>query len=178
MKKVLLFAVIAMFLMVPMSFAKTAITDSDLDSVTAQEGVVIILDGVSVSDVNLTVQSWGDSDGFTNGVGAFTNAGWVGAAITMDGDVVSLSGVMTIDVGTTTDPAGITYDGVAYHGGVAIGLPTVQIGGGASPLNITQIVRVGAEKTLSTPTTFQTMGTAYMGGVQATITGDLMITTR
>ncbi|PKN52946.1 MAG: hypothetical protein CVU55_06925 [Deltaproteobacteria bacterium HGW-Deltaproteobacteria-13] len=172
MKKVLLFAVIAMFLMVPMSFAKTAITDRDLDSVTAQEGVVIVLDGVNVSNVSIAVQSWGDSDGFTDGSGnAYTHAGWVGANITMSGQVVSLSGVMTIDVGVSTNATS------PYPGGVYIGLPTVTIGGGGDPLNITQVVKVGGEQTLSNAAGAMTMGTAYMGGLTAQITGNLMITT-
>jgi hypothetical protein len=63
MKKVLLFAIIAMFMMVPMSFAKAPITDSDLSSVTAQEGVTINFDCFTVGAITIAAQSWGDSDG-------------------------------------------------------------------------------------------------------------------
>jgi len=48
MKKVLLFLAIAMFMIVPMSFAKTAITEKDLGDVTAQEGVTINFDCFTV----------------------------------------------------------------------------------------------------------------------------------
>lgn len=166
MKKVLLFAVIAMFLMVPMSFAKTAISDSDLDAVTAQEGVVIMLDNVAVSNVSIGVQSWGDKDGF----GTTYNAtpGWVGAIITMSGTVVSLSGEMTIDVGTNA--------AASPAGAIRIGLPTVQIGSASDHLNITQEIRLGGEKTLSVASTYGVLGTAYMGDVRATVTGAVLIT--
>jgi len=160
MKKVLVLAIIALFVMVPFaSFAKTVVSDSDLAALTAQEGVTIELTGVNVSSVSLDVQSWGDSDGFSS----YLSAGFVGATITMAGTVVGLSGNMTIDVGTnaTTGTA------------VKIGLPTVTIGSTSNNLNITQIVKLAADKGLSSSAS--TLGTAYMGNVQAQITGSLVI---
>jgi len=79
------------------SFAKTAISESELSELTAQEGVTINFTGLAISNVALAVQSWGDADGFAG----YTSSGWVGAAITMTGDVVALSGSMTIDVGSS-----------------------------------------------------------------------------
>ena len=161
MKKVLVLAIIALFVMVPFaSFAKTAVSDSDLGAVTAQEGVTIEFNGLAISSVNIDVQSWGDADGFSSYLGA----GFVGAAINMTGNVVSLSGNMTIDVGTN-----------ATNGGTAvkIGLPTVGIGAG-NPLNITQVIKLASDKTL-TASGVSTLGTMYMGGLTATVTGGLTI---
>ncbi len=44
MKKVLLLTVVALFVMMPFaSFAKTALSDSDMSAITAQEGVSIYM---------------------------------------------------------------------------------------------------------------------------------------
>lgn len=157
MKKVLLLTVIALFVMMPFaSFAKTAISESELSELTAQEGVTISFDGLSISNVQLAVQSWGDSDGFTG----YTNSGWVGAAISMTGDVVALSGSMTIDVGSS---GAVTA--------VRIGLPSVTVGNGT--FEVDQIVKLSTAKQL---TGTQTLGTAYMSGLTATVTGAVTIT--
>ena len=82
----------------------------------------------------------------------------------MSGNVVSLGGTMTIDVGTnaTTGTA------------VKIGLPTVQIGSaGSNNLNITQVLKLAGDKTLTNGASV--LGTAYMGNVTATITGGLVV---
>ena len=62
MKKVLLLAVVALFVMMPLaSFAMTAISDSDLNAITAQEGVSIYLNNITVSRLSMVV-SWGQSN--------------------------------------------------------------------------------------------------------------------
>jgi hypothetical protein len=157
MKKVLLLTVIALFVMMPFaSFAKTAITESDLADLTAQEGVTISFSNLAISNVNLTVQSWGDSDGFSS----YTSSGWVGAQINMTGDVLSLGGTMTIDVGTSGTVTG-----------VKIGLPTLNIG--SSTFQVDQIVRLANAKTLTGGTT---LGTSYMSGLTGQVTGAITIT--
>jgi len=157
MKKVLLLTVIALFVMMPFaSFAKTAISESELSELTAQEGVTINFTGLAISNVALAVQSWGDADGFAG----YTSSGWVGAAITMTGDVVALSGSMTIDVGSSGTLTA-----------VRIGLPSVSIG--SSTFQVDQVVRLANTKTLSGG---QTLGTAYMSGLTATVTGAVTIT--
>jgi len=157
MKKVLLLTVIALFVMMPLaSFAKTAISESELSELTAQEGVTISFSGLSISNVALAVQSWGDSDGFA----LYTSSGWVGAAIAMTGDVVALSGAMTIDVGSSGTLTA-----------VRIGLPSVSVG--SSTFQVDQIVKLSNAKTL---TGTQTLGTAYMSGLTATVTGAVTIT--
>ena len=156
MKKVLLFAVLAMFLMVPMSFAKTAITESDLAAVTAQEGVTINFDCFTVGAISIDVQSWGDSDGCAT-CGGYTSSGWVGASIDMSSDFVTISGDMTIDVGTNT--GGVTA--------LAIGLPTLNLKG-----EMTQVVKLANNAQL---TGGGVLGTAYMSGLSVSPSGVLII---
>ena len=156
MKKVLLFAVLAMFLMVPMSFAKTAITESDLAAVTAQEGVTINFDCFTVGAISIDVQSWGDSDGCTT-CGGYTSSGWVGAEIDMSSDFVNISGDMTIDVGTNA--GGVTA--------LAIGLPTLNLAG-----SMTQVVKLANNPQL---TGGGVLGTAYMSGLSVSPSGVLII---
>lgn len=155
MKKVLLFAVLAMFLMVPMSFAKTAISESDLAAVTAQEGVTINFDCFTVGAISIAVQSWGDSDGCA-GCGGYTAEGWVGATIDMSDDFVNIKGNLTIDVGTSGTQTALI-----------IGLPTLNLTG-----EMTQIVKLGSSANLSGAAV---MGTAYMSGLSVSPTGQLII---
>ncbi|HNY49885.1 MAG TPA: hypothetical protein PKI91_04915 [Smithella sp.] len=151
-----MFAVLAMFLMVPMSFAKTAITESDLAAVTAQEGVTINFDCFTVGAISIDVQSWGDSDGCTT-CGGFTSTGWVGAEIDMSSDFVTISGDMTIDVGTNS--GGVTA--------LAIGLPTLNLVG-----SMTQVVKLANNAQL---TGGSVLGTAYMSGLSVSPSGVLII---
>ena len=157
MKKVLLFAVIAMFLMVPMSFAKTAISESDLAAVTAQEGVTINFDCFTVGAISIDVQSWGDSDGCA-GCGGYTGEGWVGASIEMSTDFVNIKGNLTIDVGTNA--GGTTA--------LIIGLPTLNLAG-----SMTQVVKLSNSSDLST--NVGVLGTAYMSGLSVSPSGQLII---
>lgn len=155
MKKVLLFAVLAMFLMVPMSFAKTAISESDLAAVTAQEGVTINFDCFTVGSISIDVQSWGDSDGCAD-CGGYTAEGWVGASIEMSTDFVNIKGNLTIDVGTSGTQTALI-----------IGLPTLDLAG-----SMTQTVKLGTAANLSGAAV---MGTAYMSGLSVSPTGQLII---
>ncbi len=155
MRKVLLFAVLAMFLMVPMSFAKTAISESDLAAVTAQEGVTINFDCFTVGAISIDVQSWGDADGCAT-CGGYTAAGWVGATIDMSDNFVTLTGDMTIDVGTSGTQTALI-----------IGLPGLDLAG-----EMTQVVKLGSSANLSGAAV---MGTAYMSGLSVSPTGQLII---
>lgn len=156
MKKVLLFVVIAMFLMVPMSFAKTAITEQDLGNVTAQEGVTINFDCFTVGAITIEVQSWGDSDGCAS-CGGYTGSGWVGASVNMSTDFVTLAGDLTIDVGTSGTQTALL-----------IGLPTLNLAG-----SITQVVKLSNSPDLST--NVGVLGTSYMSGLSVNPTGYLVI---
>ena len=157
MKKVI-FVVILAFVMMPFtSFAKTAVSDSDLSNVTAQSGVTINFQSLSVQNVTMSMQSWGDSDGFTG----YLTAGWVGAAMSLAGNVVGLGGTMNIDVGT--EAGGQTR--------LRIDLPSITIGAGAG-LNVDQTIKLGSDKLLGGT---QVLGQSYMGGLQATISGTVQI---
>ena len=156
MKKVLLFAIIAMFLMVPMSFAKTAISEKDLGDVTAQEGVTINFNCFTVGAISIDVQSWGDADGCA-GCGGFTSSGWVGASVEMDTDFVNITGNLTIDVGTSGSTTALV-----------IGLPTLNLAG-----SMTQVVKLSNSPDLST--NVGVLGTSYMSGVSVSPTGYLII---
>jgi len=103
MKKILMLAVVALFVMMPLaSFAMTTISDSDLNAITAQEGVSIYLNNITLSGINATM-SWGQSNissltgspivGF-----AFDQGGFVGAVVSTTGNI-TVNGLLTIDVG-------------------------------------------------------------------------------
>jgi hypothetical protein len=58
MKKNLILALIAVFVMIPLaSFAKTTMSDSELGTVTGQEGVSINFD--NFTGINISSTSWG-----------------------------------------------------------------------------------------------------------------------
>jgi len=155
MKKVLLFLVLVMFLVVPMSFAKTAITEKDLGDITAQEGVTINFDCFTVGAISIAVQSWGDTDGCAS-CGNLTTDGWVGASVNMSTDFVTISGNMTIDVGTS-----------GTRSALIIGLPTLNLAG-----SVTQVVKLGSTADLGGT---QVLGTSFMSGVSVAPTGYLTI---
>jgi hypothetical protein len=157
MKKVLLFVVIAMFMMVPLAFAKTAITEKDLSDVTAQEGVTIDFSCFTLGSVNIAVQGWGDSDGCTS-CGGYTSAGWVGNSMNTSANFLTIGGTMTIDVGTS-----------GTRTALVIGLPTLTMSG-----DMTQVVKLAnASGGLNAST--QVLGTSYMSGLSLSPTGNLII---
>jgi hypothetical protein len=155
MKKVLLLAVLAVFVMVPFtSFAKSAISEGDLAAITAQEGVTINFDNFTVGAISIDVQSWGDGNGFTG----YAGAGWVGASIDLSSNFVQISNSLTIDVGTS---GAVTALG--------IGLPTLNLAG-----SMTQIITLAADSALSVNATV--LGTSYISGLSMSPSGTLVIT--
>lgn len=157
MKKVLLFVVIAMFMMVPLAFAKTAITEKDLGDVTAQEGVTIDFSCFTLGSIDIAVQGWGDSDGCTT-CGGYTGAGWVGNSLATSDNFLTISGTMTIDVGTSGDRTALV-----------IGLPTLSMTG-----DMTQVIKLAnAPGGLNAST--QVLGTSYMSGLSVSPSGNLII---
>jgi hypothetical protein len=101
MKRFLTLAVIALIIILPAeSFSRSAISDKDLDDITAEEGVSINLINVSVGGTTtLTSFSWGDTSGFTPG---YTTAGYFGFKnVSITGYLANVtSGAMNIDIGT------------------------------------------------------------------------------
>lgn len=154
MKKILLLTVIALFVMMPFaSFAKTAISDSELGSVTAKTGVTIDFSQFQLGSISIGTMSWGDT-GFTG----YASEGWVGSSLTLSDNAVNISGTMTIDVGTN---AGVTAIGIK--------LPTINVSG-----NIESVVKLDALKTLDSANA-GTLGTAFISGLSVNPSGTLII---
>jgi hypothetical protein len=143
MKKYLgYFIVVALLVTVPfMSVAKQILSEGEMGSLTAQEGVTVDLGtwnpaGGQFGDIAVlgfapALQSWGDSDGFTG----YTDSGWAGAFTTMRADsVIAVGGKMTIDVGTS---GAVTA--------VRIGLPSALV----HTYETNQTIKLGTGKALS-----------------------------
>ena len=156
MKKSLVWLIVSMFILtIPVVlFAKEPISEYEMDSITAQEGVTIEFGGDNFYQTHFSIlgnfgpelQSWGDSDGCTT-CGGYTGAGWVGFKnASMDpfgsylgtppgtgpeGSFIAMYSKMTIDIGTS---AGVTQ--------AFIGLPSALI----HPAGITQTFTMGNTK--------------------------------
>ncbi|MGA3282453.1 MAG: hypothetical protein ABSD50_15905 [Smithella sp.] len=181
MKKVLLLAVVALFVMMPLaSFAMTTISDSDLNAITAQEGVSIYLNDVTLTGMTMTM-SWGQantsqvsSTGTIAGF-AFDQGGFLGADVSVGS--VSVTGLLTIDVGVnlgTNGTKGFNNNaGVYLPGGINLGLTNMAISVGG----VQMIVKVGASKEIANNPTTMTMGTAYVSNINTTVNGNIIIST-
>jgi len=174
MKKILMLAVVALFVMMPLaSFAMTTISDSDLNAITAQEGVSIYLNNITLSGINATM-SWGQSNissltGSPISGFAFDQGGFVGAVVSTSGNI-TVNGLLTIDVGVNNT---VTPSNTGIPGGIALGLTNMAIGVGG----VQMIVKIGAEKTLNPALGAGTLGTAYISNVTTTVNGQVLIST-
>ncbi|MCX5848816.1 MAG: hypothetical protein NTW65_05160 [Deltaproteobacteria bacterium] len=136
MKKILLLAIAAIFMMMPVSaFAKHAITDGDLDNVTGQAGVSINFSNFTVGTTTMATMAFGDSDGFTD----FASPGYFGAnnVVINGGNTLVISGDAIVDVGSS---------GTATR--INMVMPTLTLG----PCNITANLRLDSTAALSTTT--------------------------
>ncbi len=155
MKKILLL-VVAVFVMMPCaSLARTAISDSELSAVIAQEGVTIDFNNFSLGTISINTISWGDSNGFTG----YTSAGWVGGNLALSNNAITISNTMSIDVGTNT---------TLTRTAVGITLPTINVAG-----NIDATVKLAADKTLTTGAA--NLGSVYISGLNVSPSGTLVI---
>jgi|GEM_PF-1077876 len=148
MKRILVLAIILAFVMIPLaSSARTAITDTDLDSVIAQSGVSIDFTNFRVSGLNVSTISWGDSDGVPNSsfdtfyAGGYNSPGYFGVrgvTIASDaaGNSVDFNGSMNIDVGTS-----------GTQTRMQIALPAITVGGSAG-MNIVATLKLDNIKSL------------------------------
>lgn len=143
--------------MMPMvSSAKVAISDSDLDGVTAQQGVSISFNDITVKATSLSVLSWGDSNGFTG----YLNPGYAGLAniALTAGDFAVINGVMLVDVGTNGGKTGVN-----------ITLPNFTFGG-AEGTYLSAILKTGTAKELNTSTYATYIDVSDFGfGVRGTV---------
>lgn len=112
MKKIFTAAIIFIFLVsLPfLSYAKTAISDSELNALTAEAGVTLdfgrgtnTYDNATIHVTNFspTLFSLGDDNGITPG--SYTGAGWLGMSGISTGSAanIALFGSMDIDVGSS-----------------------------------------------------------------------------
>ena len=151
MRKILACVTVAVFcMMMPfLSLAKTVISESELDAVTAQEGVTLDFGigsytnaRVMVTNFSPSLISWGDSDGFTG----YTSTGWVGVSnITMGAaSNILVYNAMTLDVGSSGTVTKLN-----------IGLPSVFV----HPLTTDAIIKLSTDKALTTNQ--QILGSVY-----------------
>jgi hypothetical protein len=153
-------AIIAVSLMMPFaSFAMTAISDKDLDAVTAKEGIVIFFDNIT-TNLSMATLSWGDSDGFGT---TYTDAGYVGASnITITGNYRAINGAMTIDIGSNV---------TTHLMAVQIGLPTITYGGTAG-MNVSATLKLSPNQDLSGG---NSLGTIDIRGWKTTVNGTVTL---
>jgi hypothetical protein len=153
----LLIVLLVMMMLPLVSFAKVAISEKDLNDITAQEGVTINFGCFTLGAITIAVSSWGDSDGCST-CGGYSSAGWIGASISMSSNFVGISGNMTIDVGSS-----------GTRTALIIGLPGLSLAGSMS-----QVVELASNNQL-TANPNGVLGTSYMSGVQVSPSGYLVI---
>ncbi len=135
------------------SFAKTVISDSDLDNLTAETGVSITFNSVSVvGTVSIESASWGDNDGFAGNTGA-GYAGFTDIDITGGPNLTTLNGSFLVDIGTSGSSTVMN-----------LGLPTLTIGS----MDPNGVIRLGANKDLSGG---GLLGTFFVYGLYTTAGG-------
>jgi hypothetical protein len=135
MKRILLLAIITIFMMTPVSaFAKQVITDGDLDAVTGEQGVSITFTNVAMTNTAITSLSFGDSDGFTG----YTTAGYLGMSnVSITGTTANITGTAVIDIGTNGSSTRLNMV-----------LPTVTLG----PANVTAYLKLDTVAGMTTTT--------------------------
>lgn len=156
MKKMIIAFVLGMLLMLPaFAFAKQLISDGELDSVTAHEGVSITFLNVYVGNTTtLSSAAWGDSDGFTG----YTTAGYVGANnVTITGNLTTISGTANIDIGTNGTSTRIN-----------LLLPTITLG----TMNASATLKLS---TASTMTGTQELGSLHLNGFSTQAGGTVQV---
>ncbi len=100
MKRKLIMVIAFIIIMAPFAvLGKTAISDKELDDVTAEEGVTVDLSRLTVATTAAVgTTSWGDGDGYGS---TYTSAGFMGTTDTaMTGTFATFGGSANIDVGT------------------------------------------------------------------------------
>jgi hypothetical protein len=127
MKRPLMLTIVALLVMMPLAvFAKSIITDKDLDAVTAEAGVTIQFTNVSVGgSTAMSSVAWGDPSGFTGytGTGYFGMSNW-----TVTGNLAEIASgqTMTIDVGTsgTITRINLVLPTISYGGTAGVNMLT------------------------------------------------------
>ena len=167
MKKILALAVISIFLIIPpASFAKIAISDSDLAAITGQSSVSIDMSKLrplkNVSNLSII---WDDADGFSG----YTDPGYFGTTdFTVSGTTTKFG----------SGDNGITTVDITFNNGVTVvkaNTPEIIIGG-TSGMNLSATIQLGADSNLAGA---KTLGAVYIGGIIANIPpGEVTVTLR
>ena len=157
MKKNLAASIIIIFLLtLPiLSFAKTAITDQELETLSAEAGVTLdfsaptytvgtVSGSVLVTNWSPSKFSWGDSDGF----GTYSDAGWAGFAGSMNATTsnIIVFNKMMLDVGSSGTVTKLN-----------IGLPSILI----HPVETQYRLRIGANEIMNQGDHHYALGTLY-----------------
>lgn len=157
MKKILVLAVISLFLMIPpVSFAKIAISDSDLAAITGQISVSVDMSKLkplkNISNLSII---WDDVDGFSG----YTDPGYFGTTdFTVSGTTTKFG---------SGDNAFTTVD-ITFQNGLTVvkaNTPEIIIGG-TSGMNLSATFQLGANSKLVGA---KTLGSLYIGGIIANI---------
>ncbi len=128
MKRLIPDITIAIFLLVMThsAFAMDVISDNELDGVTGQTGIDLILDDLGL-DITLNSITWGD----TGGIGGTSAAGYVFLENLDSADRINIG----VDLSLSIDVATVSTSGFSTAGGatIPIGTSFVKIGlGGAN----------------------------------------------
>ncbi|MFA5323930.1 MAG: hypothetical protein WC373_14760 [Smithella sp.] len=155
MKKLLILTIAALLAMGSLpSLAKVAISDKDLDNVTAEEGVNVQFVNLTVGGVSVDELSWGDGDGF----GSYTGAGFAGAKnVVITGNMTTISGSANIDVGSSGSQTR-----------VALSLPTITLG----TMNVNTVMKLSGSQDLSGG---KELGILDMRGFSTRVTGTVEV---
>lgn len=162
MKRKLIMVIAFIIIMTPFAvFGKTAISDMELDEVTAEDGVSIDLSVMTFKTIKTTAtMSWGDGNGYGS---TYTSAGFVGATDINTEDTVGstfakFSGSPTqIDVGSSATETRLT-----------IQPQDITIG----PLIVDETLKVGPAASLSAASGAKELGRINMQDYTAKITAD------
>jgi len=167
MKKFLALAVISIFLIIPSaSFAKIAISDSDLAVITGQISVSIDMSKLRpLKNVSNLSVIWNDADGFSG----YTDPGYFGTTdFTVSGTTTKFG----------SGDNGITTVDITFNNGVTVvkaNTPEIIIGG-TSGMNLSATIQLGADSNLAGA---KTLGAVYIGGIIANIPpGEVTVTPR
>lgn len=120
------------------SFTKDVITDSDLDGVTAQEGVSIGFNNFSLSGsaASGVVTLLGDSNGYSDLTYNYSTPGFTGFNdIAVSGNIVQISGNVVVDVATSGSATAVTF-----------AFPVITLGSA----NIDTVVKLSSDARLNT----------------------------
>jgi hypothetical protein len=180
MKKILLLALISVFVTIPFgSFAQTAISDKDMDTIFAGSIISISRSGsitIILNDFTLKSKSWGVisatdgldfwSPGLSGYRPKYTGDFYIGYAdFNVTGGLVKSSGTMVIDV--TYNPA------VLSNCQVIATMNSIHIDAGA--LGYDFKIKLGTDPTLAGN---QTLGHVYMSGPVYTMSGTATVYAR